>query len=195
MGGNIMAARKKNITINGKKYPVKEFDYNLVCDLEDMGFDMKDVEKKTYVYGHTHDRGSVNSKELGENVQERKYNSFREMIENELLPYALSIGITEEKFYTLNPRKIKPYEKAYHLRRRMEDENNFWLGQYIRYAVGSVLSEKGEYPKEPLLKEYYEDLDLTEEERDNKELRKMLMYEEQWRMNDKQLGLPEVNIK
>lgn len=77
----------------------------------------------------------------------------------------------------------------------MEDENNFLLGQYIRYAVASVLSENGEYPKEPLLKEYYEDLDLTEEERDNKELRKMLMYEEQWRMNDKQLGLPEVNIK
>lgn len=77
----------------------------------------------------------------------------------------------------------------------MEDENNFFLGKYVQLAVASVLSGEAEYPKEPLLKEYYEDIDLTEEERDNKELRKMLLYEEQWRMNDIQRGLKEVNIK
>lgn len=41
-----MAARKKVFTVNGKKYPVKEFDFNMVCELEEMGVSIDDLGKK-----------------------------------------------------------------------------------------------------------------------------------------------------
>lgn len=36
----------KNFEINGKKYKSKEFDLNMICDLEDMGISMEDADKK-----------------------------------------------------------------------------------------------------------------------------------------------------
>lgn len=39
-------AKKKNITINNVKYPVKEFDFNLVCELEDNGVSIEDLGTK-----------------------------------------------------------------------------------------------------------------------------------------------------
>lgn len=41
-----MAARKKFITINNVKYPVKEFNFNLLCDLEDLGFSFEEIGTK-----------------------------------------------------------------------------------------------------------------------------------------------------
>lgn len=62
-------------------------------------------------------------------------------------------------------------------------------------AVAASLNSENKYPSDPILKEYYEDMDLTDEERDEKELQKMLYYEELWHRNDISLGLPEINIK
>lgn len=36
----------KTFTVNGKEYKAKEFDFNLVCDLEDMGISLEEAEKK-----------------------------------------------------------------------------------------------------------------------------------------------------
>lgn len=36
----------KTFTVNGKEYKAKAFDFNLVCDLEDMGISMEEAEKK-----------------------------------------------------------------------------------------------------------------------------------------------------
>lgn len=33
-------------TVNGKQYKAKEFDFNLVCDLEDLGISLQEAEKK-----------------------------------------------------------------------------------------------------------------------------------------------------
>lgn len=33
-------------TINGKEYVAKAFDFNMVCDLEDMGVSLQEAEKK-----------------------------------------------------------------------------------------------------------------------------------------------------
>ncbi len=35
----------RNITINGKTYPAKEFDFNLVCDMQEMGISLQDAKK------------------------------------------------------------------------------------------------------------------------------------------------------
>lgn len=41
-----MAKNYKSITINGKTYPAKEFSYNTLCDLQEMGCDIT-LAKKT----------------------------------------------------------------------------------------------------------------------------------------------------
>lgn len=37
---------KKTFKINGKDYEAKAFDFNLVCDLEDMGVSIQEMNKK-----------------------------------------------------------------------------------------------------------------------------------------------------
>ena len=36
----------KTLTINGKNYIARDFDFNTTCDLEDMGVSMADANKK-----------------------------------------------------------------------------------------------------------------------------------------------------
>lgn len=36
----------KVFNINGKSYRAKEFDFNLLCDLEDQGLSLEDIDKK-----------------------------------------------------------------------------------------------------------------------------------------------------
>lgn len=36
----------KKIIVNGKEYVAKEFTFNLVCDLEDMGYDLEKMGAK-----------------------------------------------------------------------------------------------------------------------------------------------------
>lgn len=36
----------KTFKINGKTYIAKEFDFNLVCDFEDLGYQMSEISKK-----------------------------------------------------------------------------------------------------------------------------------------------------
>lgn len=36
----------KTFTVNGKEYRAKEFDFNLMCDLEDMGMPVAEMSKK-----------------------------------------------------------------------------------------------------------------------------------------------------
>ena len=36
----------KKIIVNGKEYVAKEFTFNLICDLEEMGYDMDSMGKR-----------------------------------------------------------------------------------------------------------------------------------------------------
>ena len=98
----------------------------------------------------------------------------REKIENEWLPFALSIGVQYDAFWRLTPRSLgfiaEGYNKAYI--RQIEHENAIahLQGIYIRDAllstVGNMFSkktaEKFEYPKKP----FDLDLDGKKEERE-----------------------------
>lgn len=71
-------------------------------------------------------------------------------VNNEILPYALMMGIDYELFWSLNPRSMKPFIKAFELKQQIIDSNNYTLGSYIQVAIGSVLSPKDvKYPKVP----------------------------------------------
>lgn len=36
----------KTFTLNGKTYTAKEIDFNMICDLEEQGISLEDIEKK-----------------------------------------------------------------------------------------------------------------------------------------------------
>ena len=84
----------------------------------------------------------------------------------------------------------------------MRDEEMWaWFGNYgvsamivaIDRCFGGKKS-KAEYIKESILSKTFENDGLTEEEIQEKELRKALFAEEQWIMAGKQKGLPETII-
>lgn len=58
-----------------------------------------------------------------------------------------------ETFWHLNPRKLKPFEKAYELEieaRQNAKNLQAWLdGLYVQNAVASVLSKSAKYPQKP----------------------------------------------
>jgi hypothetical protein len=73
---------------------------------------------------------------------------------------------------------------------------NAWLtGIYMRAAIGSTFG-KSKYPENPLSELDDENIDdsLTPEERDNREIQKMILYEDAWIKQLKRNGLPETII-
>lgn len=38
----------KKITINGKEYVIKKIDFKAFCELDDLGFDVKQAQEKTF---------------------------------------------------------------------------------------------------------------------------------------------------
>lgn len=69
----------------------------------------------------------------------------------EWLPNCLVLGITEEQFWKMNPRLIKPYAKAFEIRRQHIDSQQWFLGEYmfeaISCALGNIFRHKWESPK------------------------------------------------
>lgn len=80
----------------------------------------------------------------------------------------------------------------------MEDERDWKLGLYFCNAayvatinaIANAFGKKGnaEYMKEPILSNVSDEVD------EERELRRMLLYEEQWAINDRMRGLPETKI-
>lgn len=79
---------------------------------------------------------------------------------------------------------------------------NWISGQYnlsaVSVAIDRVLNgkkSKSEYIKEPFLWKFLEESQLTEEEREKREMEKEILAMEQWIANDRARGLPETNIE
>ena len=87
---------------------------------------------------------------------------------------------------------------------KMAEQDNLqytWWGSYgisaLIVAIDRCFSgkkSKAEYIKEPILSKTFENDGLTEEEIQEKELRKALLAEEQWIIAGKRKGLPETII-
>lgn len=118
------------------------------------------------------------------------------------MPLALTIGIPYETFFKLVPNELRAFYKAYKNKKKIKDEEIWiWWGNYgisalivaIDRCFGGKKS-KAEYIKESILSKAFENDGLTEEEIQEKELRKALLAEEQWIIAGKQKGLPETII-
>lgn len=100
------------------------------------------------------------------------------------------------------PKELEPYDKAHKIKIAEQDNLQYmWWGNYgvsalivaIDRCFGGKKS-KAEYIKDPILSKAFENDGLTEEEIQEKELRKALLAEEQWIIAGKQKGLPETII-
>lgn len=80
-----------------------------------------------------------------------------------MLPNALAIGVPYETFWHLTPKKLKAFYKAYKIKRQMQDEQMWYMGQYVLTAVSVAVEHnlhgrksKSEYVKKPFMREVEE---------------------------------------
>jgi len=105
-------------------------------------------------------------------------------------------GLNIKDIENSNPREMKAYEDAYALAQKMIDRNSWNMGNYMTNAVTVALDHafngkkaKSKYLEKPLFEQYFEDLTLTQEEIDNRELQKMIAFERQQMARDRANGL------
>lgn len=60
------------------------------------------------------------------------------------------MGVEYDLFWTLTPKSLEPFFKAFELKQENEDMIAWQHGVYIQMAVASTLSDKVTYPKEPI---------------------------------------------
>lgn len=86
----------------------------------------------------------------------------------------LALGISEELFWTLNPKRLHPYLEAEKLIQEKRDAEMWRMGMYVynavRTAVDNVLNgrkSQAKYMDKPLLEQYkeaHQEVELTEED-------------------------------
>ena len=116
----------------------------------------------------------------------------------------MSYGMTIDEFWNSNPRIAKIYVKAYENRFKLLDEQMWLMGRYAFVAVYIAIEKtfgnnekhpfKDEYPDRPFSQLAKMTEEEREEERLEKEMRKMIQQEEAWIVNAKMRGLPK-NVK
>lgn len=106
------------------------------------------------------------------------------MVENEWLPQALTLGISYNDFWHMNPRIIKIHLKAQKIKEQMIDEKLWRMGLYVESAVATAVEHnlagrkaKSQYVKKPFLQEAQisEKKELTEERKAEMENQKLAM--------------------
>lgn len=60
------------------------------------------------------------------------------------------IGVDYDLFWTLNPKSLKPFTKAFDLKQKYDDTMAWTNGLYVRMAIASSLGKDTKYPKQPL---------------------------------------------
>ena len=87
----------------------------------------------------------------------------------------LALGISEELFWTLNPRRIQPYLEADKRKQEKRDLEMWRMGFYVQNAVAVAIDKvlngrksSLEYMDKPLLEKYkesQEEVELSEDEK------------------------------
>ena len=116
---------------------------------------------------------------------------------NEIRPYWIfatkGYGLSIEDIDWSSPADLEPYGKAKQIEENEKDIGRWQLGQYISVAIGSSFSKNCKYPEKPMF-QLKDEVDLSDEEIYERELRKALLAEEQWIIAGKQKGLKETII-
>ena len=63
------------------------------------------------------------------------------------------MGVNYDLFWTLNPKSLIPFVKAFDLKRKYDDSVAWTNGVYIQMAIASCFNKTQKYPKRPFLTE------------------------------------------
>ena len=81
----------KTFEVNGKQYEGKEFDFNLMCDLEDMGVSLDDMQKKnlSLIRGYFGLCAGIDAEKAGAELQAhlvsgKKFDSLTDVMSDEM---------------------------------------------------------------------------------------------------------------
>ena len=90
-------------------------------------------------------------------LEEEKFDesqSFLTHINEQILPRALMMGVGYDLFWTLNPKSLTPFVKAFSIEFEMRQKYDDWLawqsGIYVRMAIVSSLGKEVKYPELPM---------------------------------------------
>ena len=110
-------------------------------------------------------------------------------------------GLTPEDINWSCPTDLEPYSRAYTLETKQKDEMMWFMGIYVQNAVSVAIERnfagkkaKSKYLEKPIMHELESDVGLTQEEIDERELRKMLFAEQQWQVAHSMSNLPKTII-
>jgi len=60
------------------------------------------------------------------------------------------IGVDYELFWTLNPKSLSPFIRAFELKRKYESALAWEYGVYVKKAITSSFSKEDKYPTSPI---------------------------------------------
>ena len=123
----------------------------------------------------------------------------------EILPYWLLVtkgyGLTPEDINWSCPADLEPYSRADTLDTKQKDEMMWFMGVYVQSAVSVAIERnlagkkaKSKYLEKPIMQDIEDNTGLTQEEIDERELRKMLFAEQQWQVMHNMSNLPKTII-
>jgi len=95
------------------------------------------------------------------------------MVYEDMLPHYLAIGVDYNTFMERNPYELRAYDKAFKIKRGIEDSRDWTMGQYMMSAINTVLSHmmdkhsNAKYIEKPI---YSEDRALSDDPEANERL-------------------------
>lgn len=112
------------------------------------------------------------------------------------------MGVSWNDFWVMNPRIIKAISRGYAKKIQQQDYLSWMNGQYTLSAVSVAVEHclagkkaKSKYIEEPFMAKAFEYDGLTEEEIQEKEIRKAILIEQQYMAMSINNGLPETVIE
>jgi len=63
------------------------------------------------------------------------------------------MGVPYDLFWTLCPDTLKPFSRAFEIKREMDDESMWRQGVYTRIAIASAMDKKCKYPERPFIEQ------------------------------------------
>lgn len=108
----------------------------------------------------------------------------------------MSIGVPYNVFWSITLTRLNAFVKADEMKQVRLDSQMWQMGNYVLSAVATAIDRglngrkaKSKYAKEPMLKKVYADMQLTEEERNERDLKLLIAEQERWIASLKQGGL------
>ena len=100
----------KMFTVNNKSYKAKEFDFNLLCDLEEQGLSLEDIDKKPMSLIRTYLAfcGNITKEQAGKEIEWHLENGgkFNDVVE------AMSEQMQESGFFRSLANKSEETEET-----------------------------------------------------------------------------------